>query len=126
MIFATRKVKEKDEFSRTFSIIVTNLNGYVTDSEEFKNEFRVIKECQFEHDLYSKSFSNQLESDETDLLHQTIEWWMVVVDRGGPLFNDVYEYSFVKIFNLYRKATDPEMQGLLKYSGIDRLFHKKK
>ena len=37
--------------------------------------FRDIMEGQFEHDLYTKSFSNQFESgDENDTLQQRIEW----------------------------------------------------
>ena len=36
---------------------------------------------------------------------------MVVVDRRVP--NDVYDYSFAELFSLYRKAIDPEMQGLV-------------
>ena len=47
-------------------------------------------------------------------LQQIIEWWMVVVDRGGPTRYEVYEYSFAELYNLYRKAIDPEMQELVK------------
>ena len=39
---------------------------------------------------------------------------MVVVDGGGPKPNDVYDYSFAKLFNSYRKAIDFEMRGLVK------------
>ena len=39
---------------------------------------------------------------------------MVVVDRGGPILNVVYDYKFAEIFNLYRKAMDPELRGLVK------------
>ena len=105
-IFVTRDNKDVDEFVRTFFIMVTILNDYVTDSRRFRKKFRVIMKRQFEHDLYNKSFSNQLETDETDTLQQRIKWWMVVVDRGGPLPNDVYEYKFADFFNLYRKAVD--------------------
>ena len=71
-------------------------------------------EGQFEHDLYNKSFNNQFESDETDTLQQTIDWPMTVVDGGGPIPKDVYEYSFHEVFGLYRKAIDPEMQDWVK------------
>ena len=39
---------------------------------------------------------------------------MTVVDRGGSIPNDVYDYSFGELFSLYRKAIDPEMQDLAK------------
>ena len=71
-------------------------------------------EGQFAHDLYNKSFSNQLESDETDTLQQKNKWWRLVIDRGGPIPNDVYEYSFDEFFGLYCKAIDPELQDLVK------------
>ena len=71
-------------------------------------------ERQFEHDLYNKSFSNQIESDETDTLQQRIKWWMTVVDKRGPKPNVVYEYTFGELFGLYRKAIDPEMQNFVK------------
>ena len=44
---------------------------------------------QFDHNLYNKSFGNQLESDETDTLQQSIKWLMMVVYRGGPIASDV-------------------------------------
>ena len=63
-IFATRDIKEVDEFLITYFMMVTNLKYYFTDSEEFREEFRVMIESQFEHDLYNNSFSHQLESDD--------------------------------------------------------------
>ena len=72
-------------------------------------------EGQFEHDLYNKYFSNQLESeDEADSLQQRIERWMVVVDRLGVIPNDVYDYTFTELYMLYRKTIGPEMQELVK------------
>ena len=38
---------------------------------------------------------------------------MVVVNRGGPIPNDVYDYTFDELYMLYRKAIDPEMQDLV-------------
>ena len=38
----------------------------------------------------------------------------MVVDRGGPLRNNVYDYSFAELFNLYRKAIKPEIQVSLR------------
>ena len=39
---------------------------------------------------------------------------MLVVDRRGPIPNNVYEYSFDELFGLYRNAIDPGMQVLVK------------
>ena len=39
---------------------------------------------------------------------------MVVVVRGGPKPNNVYDYTFGEVFGLYRKAIDPEMQVFVK------------
>ena len=39
---------------------------------------------------------------------------MMVVGRGGPMPNDVYDCSFGELFGLYRKAIDPEMRELVK------------
>ena len=114
VFFATRNIKEVGEFLIPYFLMVTNLNDYVTDSEGIKKEFRVRMEGQFEHDLYYKSLSNQLESDETDTSQQRIEWWMTVVDSGGPIPNNVYDYRFDELFNMHRKAIDPEMQEIVK------------
>ena len=70
-------------------------------------------EGQFEQDLYNESFFDQLDFDETDTLQQRIKRWMMVVDRGGPMPNDVYDYTFDKMFGLYRKTIDPEKQEIV-------------
>ena len=70
-------------------------------------------EDQFEHDLYNKFFSIQLESDKTFTLQQRIKWWMMFVDRGGPIPSAVYDFSFEDLFGLYRKSIDPEWQELV-------------
>ena len=82
--------------------------------KNLKEEFRVMIESQFEHDLYNNSFGNQLQSDGLDTSQQRTEWWMMVVDRVGPIPNNVYDYSFQELSGLYRKAIDPEMQELVK------------
>ena len=71
-------------------------------------------EGQFEHGLYNKSFTNQLESDDEFTLQQGIEWWRTIVDRGCPRPDNVYDYIFGELFGLYRKGTDPEMQDFVK------------
>ena len=40
--------------------------------------------------------------------------WMTVVDKGGPIPDNAYEYNLGDLFSLYRKAIDPEMQDLVK------------
>ena len=60
-------------------MMTTNMKGY--NEEEVRKDFKYTLEGQFEHDLYNKSFSNQIESDETDTLHQRIDWRMTVIDR---------------------------------------------
>ena len=78
-------------------MVVTNPNDHVTDSDGFEKEVRVMVEGQFEHDLHNKFLSNQLESDKTDSLQQRINWWMTVVDRGGPILNNVFDYLCIYV-----------------------------
>ena len=84
-------------------MMTTDLEDYfLEDNEEIGKVFRETMEGQFEHDLYNKSFSNQLESDKTDTFKQRIKLWMIVVDSGGPILNHVFDYSFDELFDLYR------------------------
>ena len=39
---------------------------------------------------------------------------MMAVDRGCPIPNVVYDYSFGDLFGSYRKAIDPEMREWIK------------
>ena len=75
----------------------TNVKDYFLEEneEEFRKVFRHTMEGHFEHDLFNKSFTNQLDSDggQKDTLQQRIKWWMLVVDRGGPILDNVYEYN---------------------------------
>ena len=115
MFFATRDIKEVEDFWWTFFMMTTNMKDYFLkeNEDEVRKVFRDTMEGQFEHDLYNKSFSNQFESgDENDTLQQGIEWWMTVVDRGGLIPDNAYEYILGDLFSLYRKAIDPEMQDL--------------
>ena len=96
-------------------MMTTNMiDDILEDNEEITKDFKDTMEGQFEQNLYKESFSNQLESNETDTLQQRIKWWMMIVDRGGPIPNDVYDYNFDELFGLYRTAIDPEMQELAK------------
>ena len=47
---------------------------------------------------------------------------MLIVYRGGPIPNNVYDYSFNELFGLYSKATDPEMQNLVKTLSDQEIF----
>ena len=61
--------------------MTTNMKDYILEKiEELRNDFRETMEGQFEHGLYNKSFSNQLESDEKDTLQERIEcgWWLLI------------------------------------------------
>ena len=126
MFYATRDNQEEEEFWLLYFMMTTNMKDCISeDNEKFGKIFRDTMEGHFEHDFYNRSLSNQLESDETDTLQQRIECWIVVVDRVGPIPNKVYEYSFAELFNLYRKAIDPEKRELVKLLG-DRQFIPKK
>ena len=50
---------------------------------------------------------------------------MMIVGRGSPIPNNVYDYSFADLNNLYRKTIDPEM-GELVESFKDRQIVSKK
>ena len=91
--FATRDIKEVEEFWWTYFMMTTNMKDYFVkeNEDEVRKVFRDTMEGQFEHDLYNKSFSNQIESDENDTLQQRIEWWMTVVDRGSPIPDNAYQ-----------------------------------
>ena len=117
MFFATRDIKEVEEFWWTYFMMTTNMRDYFVkeNEDEVRKVFRDTMEGQFEHDLYNKSFSNQFESgDENDTLQQRIEWCIAVVYRGGSTPDNAYEYNLGDLFSLYRKAIDPEMQDLVK------------
>ena len=126
IFLATRDIKEVEEFWSAYFMMTTNMKDYIlVDNEALTKVFRDTMEGQFEHNLYNKSFSNQLDCDETDALQQRIDWWMAVVDEGGSIPNDVYDQSFAELFNLYRKTIDPEMQEFEKLSRRIRTFQEK-
>ena len=113
VFFATKDIKEVEQFWLTYFIMKTNIKDYMSeDKEENRKVIKSTMEGQFEHDLKNKSFNNQLESDKTDTLQPRIKWWIMVVEKVGPIHNDVYDYSVDELFGLYRKAIEPEMQDL--------------
>ena len=115
VFFASKVIKEVEEFCLTYFSKTTNMKDYfIGDSEEIRKVFRETMDGQFEHGLVKKSFSNQLESDGTVTLQQRIKCWMMFADRGGPIPNNFYDYCFGALFGLYRKVNDPEKQDLVK------------
>ena len=42
---------------------------------------------------------------------------VIFFNRGGPIPDNAYEYNLGVLFNLYRKAIDPETQDLIKELG---------
>ena len=67
MFSATRDIKEVKEFWLTYFMMTTNLKDFILeDSEELRKAFTDTMDGQCELDLYIKSFSNQLESDELE------------------------------------------------------------
>ena len=95
----------------------TNMKDYFSEENEelFMKVFRDTMECQFEHVLFDKSFKNQLQTDDDEFISQQgINKWMAVVDRGGPIPDNIYDYNFGEMFGLCRKAIDLEMQDLVK------------
>ena len=95
--------------------MTTNMKDYFLEEneEEVRKVFEATTWGQFQNKWYNKLFSNQLESDETDTLEQRVKWWTVVVDRGRPIANDVYDYSFSEMFGSYRETIELGMRQLL-------------
>ena len=75
MFFATRDIKEVEDFWLTYTILTIIMKDYFLrgNEEEVKKVFRSTMQGQLEHDLYKKSLSVQLESEETDTLQQGIK-----------------------------------------------------
>ena len=118
MFFATGDIKEVEEFWLIYFMMTTNMKDYIVgkNEDESRKVFRDTMEGQFYHDLYNESFSNQPESDDAQIhiLQQRINWWMLVIERGGLIPNDVYDYTFDELYKLYREAIDLEIQDLVK------------
>ena len=116
--FATGDIKDVEEFGLIYFMMTTNMKDYIVgkNEDELRKVFRDTMEGQFDHDLYNESFSNQLESDDVEIhiLQQRINWWMLVIERGGLIPNDVYDYTFDELYKLYREAIDLEIKDLIK------------
>ena len=97
--YAKRDIKEVDEFLNTYFVMITKLNEFFTDSEDFREQFRDIMEGQFEHDFYNKRFSNQVICYGNDTLDNRIEFWLLRVHRGEPIPDKVNIYHKDEKFN---------------------------
>ena len=73
------------------------------NEEEVRKVFRGTMESQFDQDFYNESFSNQLESEKTDILHQRSDWWMIVVGKWMSDTKNVYDDTFGKFFGFIVK-----------------------
>ena len=74
MFFATRVITEVEEYWLTYFMMTINLKDYFLEHiEEIRKFFRDTLTGQFEHDLLNKSFSSQLESDETNVRKRRIK-----------------------------------------------------
>ena len=126
MFFAAREIEKVEKFWLAYFMMTTNMKDYfLRNNGEIRKIFRDTMEGQLEHDLYIKSFSNQLQSDETDILQRRIIWITLVIDRWGPIPNNVYEYSFNELFGWYQETIDPEMQDLAKILRDRQIIQKK-
>ena len=77
IFFATRDIKELEEFCLTYFMMTTNMKDYILeDHEELRNVFADTVKGHFEHDLYNKLFSLQDEGkcDRIDTLHNRIKF----------------------------------------------------
>ena len=53
MFFATRDIKEVEEFWLIYFLMITNMEAYILeDNEELRKGFKDTMEGQFEHNLY--------------------------------------------------------------------------
>ena len=101
MIFATRDVTEVDEFFITNFMRTTNSKNYIPDCEEFRKEFRHMVESQFEHDLYNKSFGGEDTFSDSVTLEDRVNSWLSIIKwLGGPIPNNVFDYSFDEMLEL--------------------------
>ena len=116
MFFATGDIKEVEDFWWIYFMMTAKMKDYFLkeNEDEVRKVFTDTMDGQFEHGLHNKSFSNQLKSDDEINLQQRIEWWRTIVDRRGPIPDNVYDYNLGELFSLYRKVIDPEMQDFVK------------
>ena len=79
-------------FLKTYIMIVTIMKDYGTldpddDDAGFRYGYRVTIIAQFKQDLYNKNFSlqDQGKCDQIDTLQNRINFWLKIIDMGGPV-----------------------------------------
>ena len=88
------------EFLKTYFRVVTNLNDYVTDDDDYDIGFRfhyIDKMIlQFKQDLYNKIFSHQDQDKRDDGPQKGIQLWRnyVVVKDGASIPEHVFEFIY--------------------------------
>ena len=56
----------------------------------------------------------------TTFLIKKIKFWFLIVQRGGPIRDSVKICNLDDIIKLWRKATDPEMQEVVKNTWLKK------
>ena len=72
--------------------------------EEFRKEFRDIRDGQSEHDLYNRLFGNEVGFSGSITLQNTIKSWLTIVNWGGPIPNSVFDYTSEELLGLSHTA----------------------
>ena len=107
MFFATRKIKEVDEFLITNFLMVTNLKDHIPYYAEIRNElrkyFRDLMEELFYRDSYNKSFTSVVKVNKSDSPEKRVSNWVFSASNKGPIPNNVYGCSWNDMFELFTK-----------------------
>ena len=101
MVFGSEDVLPLYGFLKTNIMLVTNMKDYLTldDNDhdaDFRYKYRDTMIAQFTQGLHNKNISlqDQGESDENDTLRKRNKFWFNVIDVGGPISDDVYDYDY--------------------------------
>ena len=97
IVFATRKIKEVEEFWFLYFTMVTYLkDNDLATNEEFRKENRgILLELLINH-LYNKSISNNVEEKKSDCVDDRLDSWITIVSNKGPIPNNVFDYRFIE------------------------------
>ena len=82
--------------------MVTNIKYYIyiSDYDEFGNEFRDLMEEQVFEDFYGESFTSVVKKNESDSLEQSVSDWVFFASNKGPMPDNVYDSSWMDILEL--------------------------
>ena len=102
MIFGSENVLLVYEFLKTYFMMVTYLNDYVKDDDDdddkddFGYHYRDNMIGQFKQYLNNKNFSPQIQDkcNEGDFFQRKNKLWLNVIDMGGPIPGNVYDYEY--------------------------------